>query len=87
MFMVTWVRMQQNSDVKGTSIFRSDKLIVGEEQQSVLMTAFCLKTRASFKNKRELFFFFASFLFLFLIKLSNLKLKVLLFLSTLRSEA
>jgi len=63
MFMVTWVRMQQNLDVKGTSIFGSGRLIVGEEQQALLMTSFCLKTQTSFKNKRDLscFRFFSLF--------------------------
>lgn len=41
-FMMTWVRMQQNQDVEGTSTFRLDKLITGEELRSVLMTGFCL---------------------------------------------
>lgn len=34
------------SDVEGTSIFHSDTLIIGEEQQSVLMTSFCIDSGA-----------------------------------------
>lgn len=47
-FMVTWVRMQQNWDAKGTSIFRSEKLIVGDEWQPISVTSLCLKNPDTF---------------------------------------
>lgn len=58
--MMTWVRMQQNQDVEGTSTFRLDKLVTGEELRLVLMTGFCLKTQASFENKTEILFLLPS---------------------------
>lgn len=46
---------EQTLDAKGTSVFCSDKLIVGGEQQSVATTMFWLEARTFLRTKRSFF--------------------------------